>query len=1235
MSRAHNVAEPLLFWYNIRVLWYINFNKEGNMKKNKLFGRKEEIKKINSDYKKVLNGYKAVVFVEGCSGCGKTAFIETISEKMTKVGFYAKGKYKHKNQVPYAAFASAFNEIAKQIIEAQDCEFWRGIITEALGEKCHIITMMAPAFKQILDTQTVFQNDLEICDKQTFHVIIQLFIQSLTVKGTPVILVLDDLQWGDDESFQLLNYLINHIKNNPVMLICAYRHNEMDKKNPLELIKNSRNKQVTTIELGALDFNSVKNLLKDSFRKNIQNRDEFEKIIYTKTGGNPLYLTGLIRVIKYNRLFKKEANSNIWIWKKEDIEKWSNHKEVLEFLKVIYLNLTEKEQKILKTAACIGSDFDRNMLGEVFSHRGIKRDITALEKKGVIDKITQEQYCFFHDSFHEIVMGEIGLQENRQVNARIAEYVLKNTNELPTDYYNIGEKAIKKQKKRLEIVQYNLLSGEKALKSVSYILALRYFNIGINMLSHSDWNTNYKLIKALYMGKVKCEYLLGRVEATKITFELLEQNVKEDYEKVELIIEKVLLYASNEEHNEVINMGIDGLELLGEDIPLNPSEKDFVQEGEKTKRLLEHKNIMDYGELKKVNNAQIMLKTKLLVLINTSANVINQSLFMYICIKSTNLSMEYGNTDFSPVAYAGYAAYLACKRNDCESAKEFERLSLEVANKKRNRSALCITSFVLASFSSHWYSHISKSVNHLEKAIQSGNQSGESLFVGYSFLLLCLNKYIAGAHLKEIEVLCGRFRTHTETYGLKKLNSEIDFFEQHLCHLGFCKKAKRNEPMLDDQTDIIFRYLYAQYNYLMGRYEEAQTLLEGVLACFKREIGYLVFEECIFYQTLIMTALYSKKQDEKQKEYRETIDENIGRFKKWGNNCPQNFAHKYNLLLAEKERINGNVSHAMHYYDKGIEGAMKNGFIQEAAIANELTGAFYLEIGRDKIAKMYLNEAYICYSAWGAYKKAKQLHQTYSDWILPIGLNQGYSQLEKLQEKVVLKQKIERCMLEKEPLEKAKEFMELILSYSKAERCFLILRKADKLYVKLQKNNYTQEVESCEYLLEHKLDIYAPIIREVSRMEKSILYATTKDFKQLQSEEYVKNYASKMLWCIPLGDETINYGVLYLENREKSHLITGEIVSAVDFICTQLDYIRDFLQQNTVRLEISSAINLSKRQLEILILMEGGASNNSIGETLGLTLNTVKAYAKQLFKKLKVSTRTEAVEKARELNIIL
>lgn len=63
-------------------------------------------------------------------------------------------------------------------------------------------------------------------------------------------------------------------------------------------------------------------------------------------------------------------------------------------------------------------------------------------------------------------------------------------------------------------------------------------------------------------------------------------------------------------------------------------------------------------------------------------------------------------------------------------------------------------------------------------------------------------------------------------------------------------------------------------------------------------------------------------------------------------------------------------------------------------------------------------------------------------------------------------------------------------------------------------------------------------------------------------------------------------------------------------------------------------LGLSRRELEVLQLMAQGYSNSEIGEQLFVSLNTVKTHSSKLFEKLEVKRRTQAVEKAKRLNII-
>ncbi|MFA6921950.1 MAG: hypothetical protein WC216_08925, partial [Gallionella sp.] len=158
-----------------------------------------------------------------------------------------------------------------------------------------------------------------------------------------------------------------------------------------------------------------------------------------------------------------------------------------------------------------------------------------------------------------------------------------------------------------------------------------------------------------------------------------------------------------------------------------------------------------------------------------------------------------------------------------------------------------------------------------------------------------------------------------------------------------------------------FMVLKAQLLYLHKNHEAALLCILEAENNLDHIRGTSTIAEFNFYHSLILAALYPSRGERTQKKYLEQIEENQHQMKIWADNCADNFLHKYLLVEAEKARITGNDITAIRTYDLAISSAVKSDFIQNEALANELTGRFWLAFGKENFANIYLHHACQCY----------------------------------------------------------------------------------------------------------------------------------------------------------------------------------------------------------------------------------------------------------------------------------
>jgi serine phosphatase RsbU (regulator of sigma subunit) len=119
-------------------------------------------------------------------------------------------------------------------------------------------------------------------------------------------------------------------------------------------------------------------------------------------------------------------------------------------------------------------------------------------------------------------------------------------------------------------------------------------------------------------------------------------------------------------------------------------------------------------------------------------------------------------------------------------------------------------------------------------------------------------------------------------------------------------------------------------------------------------------------------------------QYLSQVRANQEKMQTWAFHAPMNYQHKYDLVAAEIARVLGDRLEAIDLYDRAIATASLNQYLQEEALFSELAAKFYLELGKDKIARVYLTDAYYAYARWGSQAKIQDLGQKYSQLLAPI-----------------------------------------------------------------------------------------------------------------------------------------------------------------------------------------------------------------------------------------------------------
>ena len=367
-------------------------------------------------------------------------------------------------------------------------------------------------------------------------------------------------------------------------------------------------------------------------------------------------------------------------------------------------------------------------------------------------------------------------------------------------------------------------------------------------------------------------------------------------------------------------------------------------------------------------------------------------LFPLLVISLVKLSFNYGNCFLSAFIYANYGMLLISLEKDFITAQKFSDLAKNLLVNFNDIDIKTRTSFIIGAFISHTNSHIRHSLPILIEGYKLGLEIGNFEFLGYCAKDICQHSYFIGENLYSLKneiinyniALLNVKQTTTYNYChicLESINTlQIISYQDSKSQKEICDQDKliSNLVVSKDITGLHQYYLHQLIiHYLLDNLSAAQDNSSKCKDNLSGGTGFITTPIFYFYDSLTILASFSDSQD--KNNFIENILENQTKLKEWAHHAPMNYLHKYELVEAELHRVLNNKLEAIEYYDRAIVGAKDNEYINEEALANELAAKFYLGWGKEKIAQTYMNEAYYCYSRWGAKAKVNHLREHYPE----------------------------------------------------------------------------------------------------------------------------------------------------------------------------------------------------------------------------------------------------------------
>ncbi|MBE9208342.1 AAA family ATPase [Nostoc sp. LEGE 06077] len=1267
----------------------------------KLYGRETQVNSLLEAFERVSKGKGELILVSGYSGIGKSSVVNEVNKPITRAkGFFISGKFdQFQRNVPYVSLIQAFSSLMRQLLTEDDAKFevWRRKILAAVKSYGKVIIDVIPEVELVIGKQPEVAQLNAAESQNRFNRVFTDFIRIFATKDHPLVIFLDDLQWADSGTLKLIQLLITDQQTKYLLLIGAYRNNEVSITHPLiQTIKdiNKNHNIVNNIILQALSVNDFHQLIADTLNENSLKIKPLVDLLYNKTAGNPFFLTQLLLSLHQENLFNFNFNTGSWQWNIDKIQTIGIiDQRIVELIASRIKNLPIATQAILKLAACIGNRFSLDILSIVSgkSPTVAATELYAALQCGLILPLSdayriplvfeQEEsvkltfdsqkisYKFLHDRIQQAAYSLIPENKKQETHLQIGRLLLKQTTNKSllenildiVNQLNVGWDLLTQESEKYELVKLNLIAGKKAKSATAYEAAARYLNTGLKLLAADSWQKHYELTLNLYTETTEIEYLNGNFEQASHLGNLALNQANSILDKVKLYEVKMLTYMAQNQMPEVLEIGVQSLRELGVILPKNPTQLHVVSALIQTKIALIGKPIEKLALLPDMSDPDKLAAMQILLQIVPAASQAGSFLFVLSVLAMVRLSIKYGKSPASAYSYAAYGTILTDKFNQVETGYQLGNLAVDLLSNTNDNSLKATVYFVHNGTISFYKEHLKETIAPLLEGMQSGIESGNIENAGYCAVIAGYHALLSGENLESVDQKISGYVDLMQKLKLESLAAATSLFRQAALNLQ--AKSSQKSALIGDAFDEITMASALLKNYsFKGFYYGCKTIIcylfndyelaieNAVLAekTHADNVGLLIYVANNFYHSLALAALCNQALPLQKKQYLKQIAVNQKQMKKWATQAPCNFQHKYDLVEAETAKVLGKLQVAIDLYDSAIAGAKKNAYIAEEALGNELAAKCYLDFGKEKIAKMYMTEAYYAYIHWGAIAKVKYLDEHYNHLIIR-SINRKQSAIDVTRTIATTKinyagttssnegvldlatiLKASQAISSEIVLDKLLEtLLRIILENAAAQKGCLILLKDNELFIEAINSIDSDSIILQSTPIKTSEDIPISIVEYVARTQEVLVINDVFTESIYQTNTYIQRQRPISILCNPIFYQGKFIGILYLENKLIAGAFTKENINILNLITSQaaisLENSRLYQQsQNYAKQLESSLSDLKEMQLQLVQsekmstlgnLVSGIAHeiNNPIGFIIG-NLKPASEYIQDLLK---------------------
>lgn len=975
----------------------------------RIYGRANEMQLLTEALRLSAEGSFQVRFVQGSAGSGKTSLIGELKKLVSsRGGLFAQGKFEQfERNIPYHAWIEIARELISRSLQerAENLARLRGRMHDRPGANPAVIARLVPELASLLGPQPEAEELPPQESRNRFIAAFLAFITAFSEPGKPLVIFLDDFQWIDPGSAELVRGLFAAENAEHITLVLSSRDTveELGANALLEEIRQSA--AFRAMRLGPLHPSDITLLTADALRRTEESVRTLAQRLHLLSGGNPLHVMQILQTLYEQGHIYFDQPSGQWAW--DEQVGGGDAADLAGLLQARIEHLSDAARLVLCAAACLNHSFDQALLTASLdaAEDVVSRGLKELLNDGLLVAFDGAEIVFEfpHDRIHQAALDACPGDLRNLIHGRAARFLLAIARQgrgpsaylFPlVDHLEAASNLITSREERLEAARACLMATARAEQNTAWSTVQHAAQTALHFLPPDAWQTEHELTWQIHRAAMNADYLNGNHERAEAIFRSLSRATADPLRLARVYEQLVILYTNTGRHEESIDLALTGLARLGMKLPRNPGKLRVLGSLASVRIALRGRSPHEILHLPEMKDARMLAGMDLLMAMTPSAFFTNQNLFAVVALRMTYLSLKHGNCRVSAYGYITYAILLLDALGDIKGGVRFARLAVTLGEKLDHAGLRAKIGVIFGAFINHWDAPMARSIVLLRNAYRHGIETGDLVYAGYALANRMFAAVSRGEALEQIIKQCEAFLKFTDR--TKDPDVEGDFLLARQAALSlrgetaglhtfsnheYSEEQHFRRMLNGNPVTLCFYYLLRMRNlYLAQDYEQALSAAASLAKIIEPARPLVLGPAALFYEALALSASM-RENDANPAARQRRFHKILRQYRSWADLAPH-FRYRVLILEAEDLARHGHPL-ALSRYSEAVRAAGSQDDSLARAIAAELAGRFCRQLGAVEAAYRYIGDAIYSYRIFGAFSKQKALEQEFPEAGIP------------------------------------------------------------------------------------------------------------------------------------------------------------------------------------------------------------------------------------------------------------